>query len=70
MRPLSPFLTSVALVPAARHNDPPAPGRSSTLCIIEPVGKSRNNLVIPALIGASARELTVSPAPMPLGANM
>ena len=57
-------------MPAARHIVPPAPGRSSRLWMVEPVGKSRNTLVIPALTGASARELMVSPAPIPAGARI
>lgn len=69
-RPSSPFLMSVADVPAARHMTAPLPGISSTLCSVVPVGTSFILFVIPGLIGESLRELTTSPAPTPAGAMM
>jgi hypothetical protein len=67
--PSSPFLMSVALVPAERQSWPPCPGRNSMLCMIVPVGKSLSILDDPGLTEAVSFVVTMSPTPRPSGAS-
>ena len=59
-----------AEAPALRPSCPPRPGLSSTLCTSEPIGMLRSGSALPDLIGASAPDMTASPAPRPFGARM
>merc|ERR1719330_757667 len=64
------FVMTTAKVPAARINWPPAPGRNSILCTMEPAGMERKGRQLPGTMFAFSLDITVSPGRSVNGARM